>query len=117
MGPESMCCGSYRPSSSPSWKSIDCSIRSLRFLAIRRPKAYSGRMDTTGMATRTTGMRAGKKDFLDVAASSKADVETLLGSAALLKDQEGRGVPHGLLRGKMLGLTFRKPSTRTSVSF
>ncbi|MGH7148649.1 MAG: ornithine carbamoyltransferase, partial [Nitrospiraceae bacterium] len=69
------------------------------------------------MTTRTIGMRAGKKDVLDVAAISKAEVESLLASAVLLKDKQRRGVPHPLLPGKTLGLLFQKPSTRTRVSF
>ena len=55
-------------------------------------------------------MRAGKKDFLDIAAISKAEVESLLRSAALLKDTLRRGIPHPLLPGKTLGLLFQKPS-------
>ena len=69
------------------------------------------------MTTRATGPQAGKKDFLDVAAISKAEVERLLASAALLKDKQRRGVAHPLLPGKTLGLLFQKPSTRTRVSF
>src|SRR5256885_17049383 len=74
-------------------------------------------MDTTGMTTRATGMRAGKKDLLDVATTTKAEVDNLLAAAALLKDKQRRGVPHPLLPGKTLGLLFQKPSTRTRVSF
>ena len=62
-------------------------------------------------------MPAGKKDFVDVAAISKAEVEALLASAALLKDKQRRGIPHPLLPWKTLGLLFQKPSTRTRVSF
>ncbi|MDH4185402.1 MAG: ornithine carbamoyltransferase [Nitrospira sp.] len=58
-----------------------------------------------------------KKDFLDIAAISRADVEALLRVAALLKDKQRRGIPHPLLPGKTLGLLFQKPSTRTRVSF
>ena len=39
-GTASMCCGSCRPSSSPSWKSIDCSIRWVRFSANRRRRLH-----------------------------------------------------------------------------
>lgn len=74
-------------------------------------------MDKIGMAKRAISMRAGKKDFLDVAAIGKAEVERLLASAALLKDKQRRGVLHPLLPGKTLGLLFQKPSTRTRVSF
>ncbi|TKB52453.1 MAG: ATP-grasp domain-containing protein [Nitrospira sp.] len=69
------------------------------------------------MTTRITGTQAGKKDFLDVAAISKAEVERLLKTAALLKDKQRRGILHPLLPGKTLGLLFQKPSTRTRVSF
>ena len=62
-------------------------------------------------------MRTSKKDFLDIAAISKSDVENLLKSAAQLKEKHQRGILHPLLPGKTLGLLFQKPSTRTRVSF
>jgi ornithine carbamoyltransferase len=58
-----------------------------------------------------------KKDLLDVAAVSKAEIEHLLKLAAKLKDRQRRGILHSLLAGKTLGLLFQKPSTRTRVSF
>jgi len=57
------------------------------------------------------------KDLLDVAAVSRAEVESLLTLAAELKDKQHRGIAHPLLEGKTLGLLFQKPSTRTRVSF
>jgi len=63
---------------------------------------------------RTSGLA---KDLLDVAAISKAEVESLLTLAAQLKDKQHRGIAHPLLPGKTLGLLFQKPSTRTRVSF
>lgn len=57
------------------------------------------------------------KDLLDVAAISKADIESLLTLAARLKEKQRRGISHPLLEGKTLGLLFEKPSTRTRVSF
>jgi ornithine carbamoyltransferase len=63
---------------------------------------------------RTSGLA---KDLLDVAAVSKAEVESLLTLAAELKDKQQRGIAHPLLEGKTLGLLFQKPSTRTRVSF
>lgn len=63
---------------------------------------------------RTSGLG---KDLLDVAAVSKAEVESLLTLAAQLKDKQHRGIAHPLLQGKTLGLLFQKPSTRTRVSF
>jgi ornithine carbamoyltransferase len=74
-------------------------------------------MDMMRMTTRATGMKVGKKDIVDVAAISKAEVERLLASAIQLKDKQRRGIPHPLLPGKTLGLLFQKPSTRTRVSF
>lgn len=63
---------------------------------------------------RTSGLA---KDLLDVAAVSKAEVESLLTLATQLKDKQQRGIAHPLLEGKTLGLLFQKPSTRTRVSF
>jgi ornithine carbamoyltransferase len=63
---------------------------------------------------RTSGLA---KDLLDVAAVSKAEVESLLTLAGQLKNKQLRGSPHALLQGKTLGLLFQKPSTRTRVSF
>ena len=57
------------------------------------------------------------KDFLDVAAVRREEIENLLRLAARLKDKQQRGIPHPLLQGKTLGLLFQKPSTRTRVSF
>src|ERR1043165_1620650 len=113
----SMCCDSCHLSSSPSWKSIDCWMRLRRFLACRHRKTYAQRIDLTSMTMRVTGMRADKRDLLDVAAIGKAEIERLLVSAVLLKNKQRRGVPHPLLPGKTLGLLFQKPSTRTRVSF
>jgi ornithine carbamoyltransferase len=62
-------------------------------------------------------VRTFDKDLLDVAALPRARVESLLRLAASLKAKQRRGVPHGLLPGKTLGLLFQKPSTRTRVSF
>lgn len=63
---------------------------------------------------RTSGLT---KDLLDVAAVSRAEVESLLTLAADLKEKQCRGIAHPLLEGKTLGLLFQKPSTRTRVSF
>src|SRR5262247_2057736 len=63
---------------------------------------------------RTSGLT---KDLLDVAAVSRAEVESLLTLAAELKEKQQRGISHSLLPGKTLGLLFQKPSTRTRVSF
>lgn len=57
------------------------------------------------------------KDLLDVAAMPRKQIQDLLRLAASLKAKQRRGIPHGLLPGKTLGLLFQKPSTRTRVSF
>jgi ornithine carbamoyltransferase len=69
------------------------------------------------MNRKRTRTPSAKKDLLDVAAVSKAEIEQLLALAAQLKDKQRRGIPHPLLPGKTLGLLFQKPSTRTRVSF
>src|SRR5213594_839684 len=61
--------------------------------------------------------RRKKKDLVDVAAVSKAEIEHLLKLAATLKGRQRRGMLHPFLPGKTLGLLFQKPSTRTRVSF
>ena len=62
-------------------------------------------------------VRMTKKDLLDVAGVSNAEIEHLLKLAAILKERQRRGILHSLLPGKTLGLLFQKPSTRTRVSF
>ena len=57
------------------------------------------------------------KDFLDLLSIPRVELDGLLRLAAQLKAKQARGIPHPLLSGKMLGLVFQKPSTRTRVSF
>jgi len=48
---------------------------------------------------------------------TKKELETFLDRAAVLKDEQKKGVMHRQLEGKTIGLVFEKPSTRTRVSF
>ncbi|HET6846534.1 MAG TPA: ornithine carbamoyltransferase [Anaerolineales bacterium] len=57
------------------------------------------------------------KDFLELLSIPPKELAALLRLAAQLKSKQRRGVPHPLLLGRMLGLVFQKPSTRTRVSF
>ncbi len=57
------------------------------------------------------------KDFLDLLSIPGAELTALLRLAAQLKVKQRRGMLHPLLPGRMLGLLFQKPSTRTRVSF
>ena len=58
-----------------------------------------------------------KRDFLTLDGVTRPELETLLQSAARLKDYLKRGVPHRFLEGRTLGMIFKKPSSRTRVSF
>ena len=67
-----------------------------------------------GRSTHRTGLG---KDFLDLLSIPRSELDGLLRLAAQLKRKQQRGIPHPLLSGRMLGLVFQKPSTRTRVSF
>jgi ornithine carbamoyltransferase len=58
-----------------------------------------------------------KRDFLTLDDVTRPEIEGLLTSAARLKDYLKRGVPHRFLEGRTLGMIFKKPSSRTRVSF
>jgi ornithine carbamoyltransferase len=58
-----------------------------------------------------------KRDFLTLDDVTRPEIEGLLASAARLKDYLKRGVPHRFLEGRTLGMIFKKPSSRTRVSF
>jgi ornithine carbamoyltransferase len=58
-----------------------------------------------------------KRDFLTLDDVTRLELEGLLESAARLKDYLKRGVPHRFLEGRTMGMIFKKPSSRTRVSF
>jgi ornithine carbamoyltransferase len=58
-----------------------------------------------------------KRDFLTLDDLSSPELESVLDLAARLKDYLKRGVPHRFLAGRTLGMIFKKPSSRTRVSF
>jgi ornithine carbamoyltransferase len=58
-----------------------------------------------------------KKDVLSISDLSTNEISTVLKLASKLKHEQKRGKARPLLRGKMLGMIFQKPSTRTRVSF
>lgn len=57
------------------------------------------------------------RDLLAGDELSREEIFCLLEGAAWLKAKQKRKEPHPLLKGKSLGMIFRKPSTRTRVSF
>lgn len=57
------------------------------------------------------------RDFLRLHDFSTVEIQTLLDSAIALKGALRRGEPHPALAGKSVALIFRKPSTRTRLSF
>ncbi len=59
-----------------------------------------------------------KRDFLHVADFSSEEIQDLLDLAVRLKKEyQGKGENPLLLKGKVLGMIFQKPSLRTRVSF
>jgi ornithine carbamoyltransferase len=58
-----------------------------------------------------------KKDILSIADLSTNEISMILMLAGKLKREQKSGKSRPFLRGKMLGMIFQKPSTRTRVSF
>ncbi len=57
------------------------------------------------------------KDFLAISDYSPIDLQNLLDQAKILKKEYESGGNQPLLKGKVLGMIFQKPSLRTRVSF
>src|SRR5512136_1099016 len=57
------------------------------------------------------------KDFLAISDYSPAEIQDLLDLAVKLKQEWKSGGNPPLLKGKVLGMIFQKPSLRTRVSF
>lgn len=58
-----------------------------------------------------------KRDFLTIGDFSKAEILEIIESGEKLKYETKNRIPHEHLKGKTLGMLFRKASTRTRVSF
>jgi ornithine carbamoyltransferase len=57
------------------------------------------------------------RDFTRVGSWTSDELKTVLDLADELKELRRRREPHALLPGRMVGLVFQKPSTRTRVAF
>ncbi|MBR1810693.1 MAG: ornithine carbamoyltransferase [Clostridia bacterium] len=57
------------------------------------------------------------KHLLKLADLSRDEIIDILDTADQLKQEKKNGIPHPILKGKTLGMIFRKSSTRTRVSF
>ena len=66
---------------------------------------------------KTLKISLSKKDILSISDLSTKEINTILMLASKLKREQKRGKARPLLHGKMLGMIFQKPSTRTRVSF
>ncbi|HVN63710.1 MAG TPA: ornithine carbamoyltransferase [Candidatus Binataceae bacterium] len=62
-------------------------------------------------------MSHAKRDFLDLASLTPAELDGLLSLAARLKADLKSGIEHPLLHGKTLAMIFQKPSLRTRITF
>jgi ornithine carbamoyltransferase len=58
-----------------------------------------------------------KKDFLALTDFSREELLAFVDRAVELKDMRKKGIVHQPLKGKTLGMIFKKPSTRTRISF
>ncbi len=58
-----------------------------------------------------------KRDFIELASLSAAELDGLLALALRLKDELRNGLEHPFLRGKTLAMIFQKPSLRTRITF
>lgn len=58
-----------------------------------------------------------KKDLLSLRNLEKEEIEEIFDRASVLKNNLEKGIYYRPLEGKILGLIFQKPSTRTRVSF
>jgi ornithine carbamoyltransferase len=66
---------------------------------------------------KTLKISLSKKDILSISDLNTKEIGTVLMLASKLKREQKRGKAQPLLRGKILGMIFQKPSTRTRVSF
>jgi ornithine carbamoyltransferase len=66
---------------------------------------------------KTLKTSSNKRDILSIANLSAGEISTILTLARKLKRETKSGKARPLLRGKILGMIFQKPSTRTRVSF
>lgn len=66
----------------------------------------------TGVGSRLRG-----RDFITTRDFSREEIEYLIELASELKRLRALGIPYRPLRGRTVALLFRKPSTRTRVSF
>jgi ornithine carbamoyltransferase len=62
-------------------------------------------------------MKVTMKDFISIADLSPEEIWRLLHRAEELKDEWHQGSNQPILKGKVLGMVFQKPSLRTRVSF
>lgn len=57
------------------------------------------------------------RHFLSIFDLDRTEIESLIKRALILKELKKKGKPHQTLKGKVIGMLFEKPSTRTRVSF
>src|SRR5258708_14538986 len=76
------------------------------------------RLIAMGAALKTSNIQSSsKRDFLDLASLTPAELDGLLRLAARLKAELKSGIEHPFLRGKTLAMIFQKPSLRTRLTF
>ena len=66
---------------------------------------------------KTLKISSSKKDILSIADLSTKEINLILMLAGSFQFEQKSGKSRPLLHGKLFGMVFQKPSTRTRVSF
>jgi ornithine carbamoyltransferase len=82
-----------------------------------RSRHWLAVMDSAWHSTRSLVMETGMKHLISISDLSTSQLWTILQRARELKDEWRAGGNQPILKGKVLGMVFQKPSLRTRISF
>ena len=84
---------------------------------MRAATSRKPRLTRAARASSGAEASAPKRDLLDLASLTAAELRGLLDLAARLKAEQKAGIEHPHLRGSTLAMIFEKPSLRTRITF